>query len=56
MTTTVTHRIELEEIRPGRFRAVCSCGEYKSSGYSYKGSAESAGAQHVRAKGGIPCS
>ena len=45
-----THSITLEEIRPGRWRAVCSCGQYKSSGYAYKGHAEAAGAQHIRSR------
>jgi hypothetical protein len=49
-----THAISLDEFRPGRWRSVCSCGQYKSSGYQYRGAAESAGAQHVRAKGAIP--
>ena len=50
MTVNVTHEIEVEEIRPGRWRAVCSCGKYRSSGYQYPGAAETAGASHVRSK------
>lgn len=47
---TAVHSIRLEEMRPGRWRAVCSCGQYRSSGYTYKGQAEEAGSSHVRAK------
>lgn len=46
------HLIKLEEMRPGRWRAVCSCEKYKSSGYSYPGNAQGAGESHVRSKGG----
>ena len=49
---TTTHEIRLVEVRPGRWRAECSCEQYKSSGYSYRPGAVSAGEQHVRAKAG----
>lgn len=44
------HKIHLEESSPGRWRAVCSCGKYRSSTSNYKGNAESAGEQHIRSK------
>jgi hypothetical protein len=46
-----THKISLKEFRPGRWRATCECGKYRSSGYGYRGHAENAGDQHLRTKG-----
>jgi hypothetical protein len=50
VTTPTVHTIQLDQFRPGRWRSSCSCGKYKSSGYSYKGSAEGAWESHVRSK------
>ena len=51
---TAVHEIRLDEFRAGRWRASCSCGAYRSSGYTYKGFAENAGESHVRSKAGRP--
>jgi hypothetical protein len=50
MTATTTHTIELSEMRPGRWQSSCSCGHYKSSGYTIPGQAKDAHASHVRSK------
>lgn len=54
VSTPITHVIEIVPISPTRWRAVCSAGDYTSSGHAIKNNAEQAGASHVRAKGGIP--
>jgi hypothetical protein len=50
MTAPITHEIELTTNDLGRHVAVCSCGRYKSSSYTYSGAARDMGAQHIRSK------
>jgi hypothetical protein len=50
MTAPAAHEIELEQLSPTRWRALCSCGQYKSAGWAYRGGAESAWESHVRSK------
>lgn len=54
MTTTVTHAITTTEVRPAWWKASCSCGSYRSSGYRTQKQAEDIGRQHLRAKKVLP--
>ncbi|MFI5891967.1 hypothetical protein ACIA5D_17840 [Actinoplanes sp. NPDC051513] len=47
-TEAITHEIRLQEVRPSWWKAICSCGKYKSLGYGYPGYAERVGGSHVR--------
>ncbi len=42
------HEIRIENPRPGRFRAVCTCGQYRSKTYHFPGLAEVAGWDHTK--------
>lgn len=48
---TPDHTIDLVELGPTSWRAVCSCEKYRSTGYSSPGRAKEAGDQRLRAKG-----
>lgn len=48
---TANHWILTVEVRPGKFRATCTCGKYRSRAYDFPGYAQRAGAAHCKAKG-----
>jgi hypothetical protein len=53
MTSPIVHTLQLTQVRPGWWRATCSCGDYRSAGSVYKGNVESAWEAHARSKRGF---
>lgn len=52
MIAPVVHEVTVVYTRGGRYRAVCSCGNYRSKKtYFYPGLAEAAGWDHAKAHG-----
>jgi hypothetical protein len=54
MPDSPDHVVTVENHRSGRYRAVCTCGQYRSKSYYFPGLAEAAGWDHTKAKSTDP--